>query len=131
MTNIFLSIRPSIEDSTLPAIVILKMEVRFASATNRAGVKTCENRLHTKSQRAKGFQGVNLLQDELQNMHVWKLLSKGTISTPRKCSVAILPSGIRGLQAVFSPKLSKNEETIGVLNCVWKSEVFQILQKNG
>ena len=74
-----------------------------------------------------------MLQDELQNMHVWKLLSKGTRSTPRKCSVAILPSGIRRLQAVFSPKkLSKIEETvIGVLNCVWKSEVFQILQKNG
>lgn len=74
-----------------------------------------------------------MLQDELQNMHVWKLLSKGTISTLRKCSVTILPSAICRLQVMFSPK--KNDQKLntqlGVLNFVWKSEVFKILRKHG
>ena len=74
-----------------------------------------------------------MLQDELQNMHVWKLLSKGTRSTLRKCSVTILPSAICRLQVMFSPKKRTNNwiHSWGVLNFVWKSEVFQILQKNG
>jgi len=34
MANVFVPIRPSIEDTTLGAIAILKVEVGLASATN-------------------------------------------------------------------------------------------------
>ena len=71
-----------------------------------------------------------MLQDELQNMHVWKLLSKGTRSILRKCSVTILPFAICRLQVMFSPKKrSKIEYTVGGVKLCLEIRSLQNLAK--
>ena len=101
MTYIILSIRPGSEDSTLQAIVILKVEV-WLTSTNRCNILRTlmkdehEIMLHFM---LHNILSVDPVQGKEQNVHVWKMRSNGTTSTSRKRSFAILPSSSCRLQA--------------------------------
>ena len=130
MTYIILSIRPGSEDSTLQAIVILKVEV-WLTSTNRCNILRTvmkdehEIMLHFM---LHNILSVDPVQGKEQNVHVWKMRSNGTTSTSRKRSFAILPSPSCRLQAKYK---WQNKITVkDIEGMCLQLNVFQIFPKS-